>query len=208
MSPLSAQIMNRISARKGDGAAFTPKDFIDLGGRAAVDQALARLAKDGALRRIGRGLYDLPRHSDVLKGPVPPNVDAVAAAVGRRSDGPILKDNLSAAYALGLTTAVPSRPAYLAARTVKDIQLQGRKVHFGRIGATLMPWVNSDAAPIIQALLWARSSGAALDKAADTIARHASKSAKADLAKNLRLLPNWAVDPAKRITANHATSNG
>lgn len=57
----------------------------------------------------------------MFKGPVPPNVDAVAAAVGRRSDGPILKDNLSAAYALGLTTAVPSRPAYLAARTVKDI---------------------------------------------------------------------------------------
>jgi len=31
--------------RHGRGKVFTPKDFLDLGGREAVDQALSRLAK-------------------------------------------------------------------------------------------------------------------------------------------------------------------
>lgn len=206
MTQVATQIMSRIKAKKDAVTAFTPKDFIDLGSRAAVDQALTRLVKSGSLRRIGRGLYDRPRHSNVLQGDAPPSVDAVAAAVARRAGGAILKDNLAAANALGLTTAVPSRPVYLASRAVKDILLQGRRIQFGRIGAALMPWVNSDAAPIVQALLWARSSGTPLDQAAVTIARHASKKAKTALGQNLRLLPNWALASAKQIAANHATS--
>jgi hypothetical protein len=42
--------------KKGRGKVFTPKDFLDLGSRAAADQSLCRLVKEGEMRRLGRGL--------------------------------------------------------------------------------------------------------------------------------------------------------
>lgn len=45
---------------------FTNKDFRDLGSRDGIDQALSRLVKEQAVRRIGRGLYDLPRIHPIL----------------------------------------------------------------------------------------------------------------------------------------------
>jgi Family of unknown function (DUF6088) len=75
--------MRRVRAHGRGKWVCTPKDFLDLGNRAAVDQALSRLVKDGLLRRIGRGLYDFPRTSSVLNRPAPPNVDAAVDALVR-----------------------------------------------------------------------------------------------------------------------------
>jgi len=49
--------MTRLRAG-GRGSVFTPGDFLDIAGRAAVDQALSRLAKNGTLRRLARGPFD------------------------------------------------------------------------------------------------------------------------------------------------------
>jgi hypothetical protein len=38
----------------------------------------------GKLRRIGRGLYDFPRHSEILKGDVSANLDATVQAISRQ----------------------------------------------------------------------------------------------------------------------------
>ncbi|WP_245502738.1 DUF6088 family protein, partial [Mesorhizobium sp. M1A.F.Ca.IN.020.06.1.1] len=46
--------MKRVRAG-GRGRVFTPSDFLDVANRAAVDQALSRLAKQGKLRRLARG---------------------------------------------------------------------------------------------------------------------------------------------------------
>ena len=44
-----------ISGIFGDITVVTPKDLLDLASRDAVDQALTRLVRQGALQRIGRG---------------------------------------------------------------------------------------------------------------------------------------------------------
>lgn len=202
---IAAKIMTRVRAHAPGTRAFTPKDFLDLGGRAAVDQALSRLAKAGDLRRIGRGLYDRPRHSAVLGADAPASLDAVVAAVSRRARTSVIRDDLAAANAMGLTTAVPVRPAYVAARKIGDVAIDRRLVQFHRAKSALIPWIGSPAAPIVQALLWARATNAPLDAAAATIRRHASKGAKSALARNLRALPAWAIGPARRIVENRAT---
>ena len=53
-TPVSDRIMRRARAG-GRGSVFTPSDFLDVAGRAAVDQALSRLVKSGKLRRLARG---------------------------------------------------------------------------------------------------------------------------------------------------------
>lgn len=40
-----------------EGTILSPKEFLHLGSRAAVDQAFSRLARGGVLSRVARGIY-------------------------------------------------------------------------------------------------------------------------------------------------------
>lgn len=73
----------------GVGKVFSAADFLDLGSRAAVDQALSRNARAGRLRRASRGLYDLP-HGHRLWGDIASPPEALVEAVARR-DGLTVK---------------------------------------------------------------------------------------------------------------------
>lgn len=199
------KIMQRVRGGGRSGKIFTPPDFVDLGDRAAVDQALSRLVRAGSLRRVARGLYDLPRHSALLGRNVSVATDDVATAIGRRAGARTAPDNLAAANALGLTTAVLSRPAYVADRKIGDRNVGQTRVRFRPIGAKLAPLLGTDAATIVQALAWARDSGFDLDEAAARISRTAPDAAKAALAANLRRLPVWALRPARQILRNRET---
>lgn len=205
---ITDKILRRIKGYGRGVKVFTPPDFVDLGSRAAVDQALSRLTRAGVLRRVGRGLYDWPRHSELLGRDAPANVDDVVKAVGRRASVRTAPDNAAAANALGLTTAVWARPTYVADRKVGDRDAGGARVRFAPIGAKLAPLLDTDAAIIVQALAWARDSGFNLDEAARTIRRRAPARAKAALAANLRRLPVWALAPAREIIGNRAMNDG
>ena len=109
MTRMADKIMKKVSAHGRGKWVCTPKDFLDLGSRVAVDQALYRLVKAGQLRRVGHGLYDRPRFSEVLKRPAPVDLDAAVAALARRDGVRIMPDGLVAANRLGLTNAVPAK---------------------------------------------------------------------------------------------------
>ena len=51
---LIARLQSRIYGL-GKGSVFTANDFLDIGGRAAVDKALSRLSARGVIRRLARG---------------------------------------------------------------------------------------------------------------------------------------------------------
>ncbi len=58
MSDMSISIeIKQVIASKPPGSVFSCADFLALGSRAAVDQALTRLVRAGVLVRIARGLY-------------------------------------------------------------------------------------------------------------------------------------------------------
>ena len=59
MPNLAHQVLEH-AATLPEGAALVAKTLLHLGGRAAVDQALSRLARSGHLLRASRGVYVLP----------------------------------------------------------------------------------------------------------------------------------------------------
>ena len=110
-------IENKMSYRirgNGSGWAFSPKDFLDLGGRPTVDSALHRLAQRGEVRRVVRGIYDYPRFSKLLAQQLSPDVDQVARAIARKFGWRIQPSGATAANLLGLSTQVPARAVYLS----------------------------------------------------------------------------------------------
>ncbi len=60
---------------------WTPSDFVDLARRHAIDKMLHRLAKSGDLRRIERGLYDLPSFNSLTGRQTVPDLRSVIEAV-------------------------------------------------------------------------------------------------------------------------------
>jgi hypothetical protein len=79
MQTIDSKVKSRVYGY-GRGSVFTPNDFLDVGGRDAVDKALSRLAAGGTIRRLARGLYEYPREHPEL-GTLSPNIQKVAKAL-------------------------------------------------------------------------------------------------------------------------------
>ena len=83
MKSIDDKILKRIAAHGKGKWVCTSKDFLDLGSRKAVGQALFRLVKSGELRRVGRDLYDMPRWSKLLNNLASPDFYSAIEAVKR-----------------------------------------------------------------------------------------------------------------------------
>jgi hypothetical protein len=107
------KILSRIYGN-GRGWAFSQADFADLGPRPTIDSALLRRERQGLLRRVIRGIYDYPRQSKAVPGPLSPDIDQVANALARKFVWRIQPDGATAQNLLGLSTQVPARVVYLS----------------------------------------------------------------------------------------------
>ena len=205
MTQMAYKIMKRVSEHDRGKWVCTPKDFLDLGSRGAVDQALSRLVKAGQLRRVSHGLYDLPRMSSVLNRPAPVDWDAAIEALIRRDGIRIVPDGLTAANRLGLTNAVPAKTSYVTDGSARTLKIDGRTVHFRRAGPSVMQWAGKPAASVVQALRWLGP-----DKATDpqviSILRRLPDDVKHDLLQNRGSLPGWILPLARSISDDQAVT--
>jgi Family of unknown function (DUF6088) len=199
MIGITDKILRRMRAHGKGKRVCTPKDFLDIGTRAAVDQALSRLVKAGELRRIGCGLYDMPRISSVLKRSAPANVDAAIAAIARRDSVRIMPDGMVAANQLGLTNAVPAKASYVTDGATKTIKVDGRTIRLRHASPSVMHWAGKPAAPVIQALHWLGPNAAADTQVAATLRRRLPDLVKRDLIRHSRDLPGWAASLARSL---------
>lgn len=206
MNRTAEQIMKRVS--EGDGATrlCTPTDFLDVASRQAVDQALSRLVKAGRLRRVGHGLYHLPRISGVLKRPVPADLDDAIKAIARRDGVRIMPDGLAAANQLGLSNAVPAKPCYVTDGPTRTLKIDGRTVRFRHASPSVMQWAGRPSAPVAQALRWLGRDAAQDAQVVSTLRRVLPEHVKRDLLHNSRGLPGWALPLARRITTDQAAT--
>jgi hypothetical protein len=119
---LTTTALGRIR-RWGPGSVFVPRDLLDIApSRAAVDMALRRLVDAGKVRRLGRGLYDVPETHPEL-GDLSPAPDDVVQAIARSTGESIVHSGARAANLLRLSTQVPARPVYLTSGTSRTVRV-------------------------------------------------------------------------------------
>lgn len=135
---------------------WTRLDFLDLGARGAVGQALYRLIADNEIRRISWGLYDKPRINQLTGKPTYPDYRAVIDALARRDKARMVVDGLTAANDLGLTDAVPARARVLTDARLKPIKLGKLTIEFQRVSPDRLYWAGRPAMRVVQALHWLR----------------------------------------------------
>lgn len=172
----------------GRGGVFTPSDFLDVAARAAVDQALSRLAKAGKLRRLARGLYDFPKVHPKL-GQLSPTPDDVAQALARETGSLVQISGARAANALGLTTQVPAKNTYLTDGPSRRVVLGKRVVDLRHASPKHLIAPGSPAGTVVQALRHVGAVRAA--DVAQVASRQLSANDKKTLASSAVHAPAW-----------------
>jgi hypothetical protein len=151
MSHLSEAILSSAQALP-EGGLISPKEFLHLASRAAVDQALARLAREGKLLRVGRGAYALPVASRF--GSRPPSTEAVVEAIGSTHGEVVVPHGAAEANALGLTTQVPTREIFLTSGPTRKLRLGNRTVELKHGSRWQLALGKRAAGKAIRALSW------------------------------------------------------
>ena len=153
MSDLSARITSLVESA-GPGFVWVPADFAQLASRDVIDKTLQRLVASGVLRRIDRGLYDLPAINRLTRRPTAPDYRAVLEAIARRDQLRLLVDGMTAANDLGLTDAVPARVTIHTDARRRSIQLDNLLIDFRQTAPSRLYWAGRPAMRVVQALHW------------------------------------------------------
>ncbi|MCX6565940.1 MAG: DUF6088 family protein [Candidatus Aminicenantes bacterium] len=122
------RIVNKIIMRinkLGRSSVFTPKDFLDLTSHETTRKILSRLAEEGKIRRLLRGVYDYPAFSRILNAPANPDPDAIAHAIARNHGWTIVPTGETALNILGLSTQVPAQMQYFSDGPTKKYAWKG-----------------------------------------------------------------------------------
>ena len=141
-----------------EGGLLSPKEYLHLGSRAAVDQTFTRLAREGRLLRVGRGIYAAPIHGRF--GARPPSTEAVVQAIVANSGETIVASGAAEANALGLTTQVPTREVFLTSGPSRQLRLGNRSVELKHSSRWLLVLGKRPAGMAIRALSWLGPEGA------------------------------------------------
>lgn len=151
MQRLAEQILD-YAGRLPEGSPVAAKSVLHLGNRAAVDQALWRLAERGQLIRAGRGLYLLPvssRHGIRL-----PSVQKAVEALASQSGEVIVSSGAAAANTLGLTTQVPVLSVYLTSGRSRTMRFGKQTIELRHAPRWQLALADRPAGAVVRALAW------------------------------------------------------
>ena len=182
----------------GRGSAFTAKDFSDVAARGTVDVNLSRLASEGIIRRIGRGLYDNPQEGKLLGGSQTPDIDQAARAIARKPRWTIAPHGAVAANLFGLSQQIPARIAYLSDAPTRQFNVAGQMIKFQHASPKDVRAESYSSRTIIQALKCLGKSR--VDREViDHLRRALPTEEKADLARDVRYGTDWIFEIAQEI---------
>ena len=152
--------------------------------------ALSRMAQMGDIRRLGRGIYDVPEKHPVL-GALPADPVEVAQAVARSEGGHVVPSGKLAASKLGISQQIPGLFVFRTTGASKKLKVGNIVVDLrhsqpGRLRAV----ENETAATLIEALRELGQSGVSSTVIASLRSRFNDKERRA-IAKATPDAPAW-----------------
>ena len=170
-----------------EGGILSPKEFLHLGSRAAIDQALSRMTKKGKLLRVGRGTYVTPIYSRFgTRAPAP---EKVVASLASQSGEVVATHGASAANALGLTRQVPIREVYVTSGRTRKLKLGRSEVLVKHVPRWMLVLGTGPAGAAVRALAWMGPTHA--DESLATLRKTLPPSEWRALASSRAALPSW-----------------
>lgn len=197
MQTLSKKILEHATGLP-EGAPLVAKELLHLGKRAAVDQALSRLAQRGRLLRASRGIYVLPIESRF--GSRAPSAAKMVENLAKQQGETIVPHGAVSANTLGLTTQVPMQAIYLTSGPSRRLKLGAQKVELRHAPGWQLIYPGRAAGDIVRALAWLGP-----EKATRAIRSLRAKLPSAELSKVTSArarLPTWIAQEISALVPN------
>lgn len=194
MERLTEQVLE-YAERLPEGTPVAAKSLLHLGNRAAVDQALSRLASRGRLLRAARGIYVRPIKSRF--GTRAPSVEQMVEGIASQRGEVIVSSGAAAANALGLTTQVPIRSVYLTSGRSQAVQLGQQVLELKHAPRWQLVAAERQAGQVIRALAWLGPEKA--EEALQTLKRKLPRSTFEELVSVAPQLPTWLAQSVGKI---------
>ena len=202
---ISDTIIRRIRAKRR-GWVFTPKDFLDLASRGAVDNILSRLTKGGLIRRVDKGIYDFPKHHSQI-GLLSPTTDAIAKAIVKKTGDILFPSGALAANLLGFSTQIPAKPVYLTNGISRIKKVNNKDIIIKHARIPLINNISFTSNLALQALSYIGKDNID-DHIIKICAKKLSKKDIDSLNKASPLVPAWMVNTICKIQDLRDLANG
>lgn len=197
MASLPKRIMEHAEALP-EAAPICPGALLHLGNRAAVDQALSRLARRGQLLRVCRGVYMRPIETRFgTRAPSPPKVIAALSALWGET---IVPSGGAAANLLRLTTQVPIRMVYLTSGPGRKLRLFALILELRHAPRWQLVAPGRPAGQAVRAMAWLGPYE--IEESLEIIKRTLSEADLAELTATRAILPSWMAGPVSTLVAH------
>ena len=196
--PSSPEQIMTYAAALPEGALLHPKTLLHLGTRAAIDQALSRLAKKGNLLRVCHGIYVSPVETRFGSGP--PSIEKVIASLSVLWGETIVPCGGAAANALGLTTYTPVHWDYLTSGPNRQLTLGEVEVKLRHVPRWQLTAPHRPAGQAIRALAWLGPEE--VETGLEAIRPKLSAEDMRELAESRAVMPAWIAEPVSVMVAD------
>ncbi len=197
MRGLSRRIIEHATALP-EATPLCPAALLHLGNRAAVDQALSRLARSGHLMRICQGVYMRP--VETRFGVRAPRVAKATAALSQMWGETIVPCGGAAANCLRLTTQNPVRAVYLTSGPDRRLRFGSSIVDLRHAPRWQLAAPHRKAGDVIRALAWLGPEE--VEDGLKAILPTLSEADREELAAARAIMPIWMAEPVSARLAH------
>lgn len=134
-----------------EGTILSPREFLHLGSRAAVDQAFSRLARGGMLSRVARGIY--VRTAAEMKEAVPA-LEKVVISMTAKGKAAIVLGGAKAAELFGLTSPHQDCEDFLTSGRTQHLKVGEQEALLRHAPLWMLALAGSMAGNALRALAW------------------------------------------------------
>lgn len=197
MTGLSSRIL-QLADESAEGTLLCANALLHLGTRAAVDQALSRLARRGELMRICQGVYVRPVQTRF--GPCPPSIPKVLSSLSTHWGETIVDAGGREANALGLTNQVPVRLVCLTSGPNRKLKFGRQIVELRHAPRWQLTAPHQPAGAVVRALAWLGPGE--VEEGLEQVGRRLLPEDLRELAKLRAVMPSWMAQSVSALVAD------
>ena len=171
------------------GKPFTYREFISLGNQRNISKILERLAINGKIKRVRRGIYVRPKFNPHV-GEVPPSTKEVIKAIAATTGEVIQVQGAEAARMLGLSTQAPVREIYYTSGRTREIKIGNNIIKLKNVSSKKLILPGTEAGLAITALWYLGKEQVTL-KTFSIIQKRISRIEFEKLLHNKNAMPLW-----------------
>ncbi len=186
------------------GQPFTPASMLAYGSRAAVDQALSRLNKEGCIERLGRGVFVRPEQSRYA-GKVMPEASQVAEAMASRTGAAVAVHGAEAARRFGLTTQMPTQPTFITTGPSRRLKIGNMEIRLKHSSSRKLALAGRPAGEALSAL-WYLGRHEVMPETIGILQKHLPQEEFKKLSQSRSIMPAWMSDVFSRFEQSNTNA--